>query len=78
MQLITISTMNWQTFSELAFSFTLNPEITLKSIANDEPPAMEVLVDRPEEVSGVTRVAGPWIRGSGRGKNPSAAPIEAA
>ena len=27
------------------------PHITLKSIANDEPPAMEVLVDRPEEVS---------------------------
>ena len=35
--------------------------ITLKSIANDEPPAMEVLVDRPEEVSGVTRVAGPFV-----------------
>ena len=28
----------------------LVPHITLKSIANDEPPAMEVLVDRPEEV----------------------------
>jgi len=39
----------------------LVPHITLKSIANDEPPAMEVLVDRPEEVSGVTRVAGPFV-----------------
>jgi adenine-specific DNA-methyltransferase len=36
------------------------PHITLKSIANDEPPAEEVLVDRPEELSGVTRVAGPF------------------
>lgn len=39
----------------------LVPHITLKCIANDEPPAMEVLVDRPEEVSGVTRVAGPFV-----------------
>ena len=39
----------------------LVPHITLKSIANDEQPAMEVLVDRPEEVSGVTRVAGPFV-----------------
>jgi len=34
------------------------PHITLKSIANNEPPAEEVLVDRPEEVSGITRVTG--------------------
>jgi len=39
----------------------LVPHITLKSVANDEPPVMEVLVDRPEEVSGVTRVAGPFV-----------------
>lgn len=32
MQLITISTMNWQTFSELAFSFTLTIDIALKSL----------------------------------------------
>lgn len=32
MQLITISTMNWQTFSELAFSFRLTPAIMLKSV----------------------------------------------
>jgi len=32
MQLITISTMNFQTFSELAFGFTLTPEIILQGI----------------------------------------------
>lgn len=32
MQLITISTMNWQTFSELAFSFTLTIDIIFKSL----------------------------------------------
>ena len=32
MQLITISTMNWQTFSELAFSFTLTFDIAWKSL----------------------------------------------
>ena len=36
------------------------PHITLKSIANNEPPAEEVLVDRPEETNGITRVAGPF------------------
>jgi len=33
MQLFTISTMNWQSFSELAFSFTLNAAIVAKSLA---------------------------------------------
>ena len=32
MQLVTISTMNWQTFSELAFSFTLTLDIIGKSM----------------------------------------------
>ncbi len=32
MQLITISTMNWQTFSELAFAFTLTFDIVFKSL----------------------------------------------
>lgn len=32
MQLVTISTMNWQTFSELAFSFTLTFNILFKSL----------------------------------------------
>jgi adenine-specific DNA-methyltransferase len=36
------------------------PHVTLKSIANDEPPAEEVLVDRPEVVAGITRVTGPF------------------
>lgn len=37
------------------------PHITLKSIANNEPPAEEVLVDRPEEKKGITRVSGPFV-----------------
>jgi adenine-specific DNA-methyltransferase len=36
------------------------PHITLKSIANNEPPAEEVLVDRPEVENGITRVTGPF------------------
>jgi len=36
------------------------PHITLGSIANNEPPEEEVLVDRPEVKSGVTRVTGPF------------------
>lgn len=39
----------------------LVPHITLKCIANDEPPAMELLVDRPEPNDKVTRVAGPFV-----------------
>ena len=31
-KLLTISTMNWQSFSELAFSFTLTPEIAIKTL----------------------------------------------
>lgn len=37
------------------------PHITLKSIANNEPPAEEVLVDRPETSSKITRVTGPFV-----------------
>ena len=36
------------------------PHITLKSIANNEPPAEEVLVDKPEVESNVTRISGPF------------------
>jgi adenine-specific DNA-methyltransferase len=36
------------------------PHVTLKSIANNQPPAEEVLVDRPEIKSGITRVTGPF------------------
>lgn len=32
MQMYTISTMNWQSFSELAFSFTLTPEIAARTL----------------------------------------------
>ncbi|MES2226537.1 MAG: site-specific DNA-methyltransferase [Pseudomonadota bacterium] len=37
------------------------PHVTLKSIANNEPADVEVLVDRPEFVPGVTRVTGPFV-----------------
>jgi putative ABC transport system permease protein len=33
MQFLSISTMNWQSFAELAFSFKLNPAIVAKSLA---------------------------------------------
>jgi adenine-specific DNA-methyltransferase len=36
------------------------PHITLGSIANAEPPAEEVLVDRPERDDSITRVTGPF------------------
>jgi adenine-specific DNA-methyltransferase len=39
----------------------LVPHITLRSIAKDEPAAMELLVDRPEENGSVTRVSGPFV-----------------
>jgi adenine-specific DNA-methyltransferase len=37
------------------------PHVTLENIANDEPPKPEVLVSRPEVVSKVTRVTGPFV-----------------
>lgn len=36
------------------------PHITLKSIANNEPPEEEILVDRPESDNGVVRVSSPF------------------
>jgi adenine-specific DNA-methyltransferase len=33
--------------------------VTLKSIANNEPPAEEIIVDRPNVVDGIVRVTGP-------------------
>ncbi|WP_027181996.1 site-specific DNA-methyltransferase [Oleidesulfovibrio alaskensis] len=36
------------------------PHITLKSIANNEPPSEKVLVDKPNEENGITRVCGPF------------------
>ncbi|MBF0321080.1 MAG: ABC transporter permease, partial [Nitrospirae bacterium] len=33
LQFFTVSTMNWQTFSELAFTFSLNFEIVLSGFA---------------------------------------------
>jgi adenine-specific DNA-methyltransferase len=37
------------------------PHVTLKSIANDEPPTEEVLVDRPEVDKKITRVTGTFV-----------------
>ena len=37
------------------------PHVTLKSIANDEPPQEEVLVDRPEKKAGIVRISGPFV-----------------
>jgi adenine-specific DNA-methyltransferase len=37
------------------------PHVTLKSIANNEPPDEEVLVDRPEPDNRFVRVAGPFV-----------------
>jgi adenine-specific DNA-methyltransferase len=36
------------------------PHVTLKSVANNEPPDEEVLVDKPEESPSITRVTGPF------------------
>ena len=38
----------------------LVPKISLGDLARNEPPAEEVLVDRPEVVPSVTRVSGPF------------------
>lgn len=37
------------------------PHLKLENIANNEPPAEEVLVDRPETMDGITRVSGPFV-----------------
>jgi adenine-specific DNA-methyltransferase len=39
----------------------LVPYITLKALANDLPLAMKVLVDRPDALGDITRVAGPFV-----------------
>jgi ABC-type antimicrobial peptide transport system permease subunit len=33
MQLVSVSTMNWQSFSEIAFRFSLTPRIVVQSLA---------------------------------------------
>ena len=61
------------------------PHITLKSIANNESPQPEVLVDRPEQQSGITRVTGPFcveatiptpVDWEGESPSPQPSPIE--
>lgn len=36
------------------------PHVTLRSLANDEPPGEEVLVDRPDIRNSITRITGPF------------------
>ncbi|MEW6615326.1 MAG: site-specific DNA-methyltransferase [Thermodesulfobacteriota bacterium] len=42
------------------FKYKTVPHVTLKSIANNEPPAQETLYDQPFKVSGTVRVTGPF------------------
>lgn len=42
------------------FNYKTVPHITLKSIANDEPPATETLYDQPKVDNSKTRVTGPF------------------
>jgi adenine-specific DNA-methyltransferase len=42
------------------FRYKTLPHITLKSIANNEPPATEILYDQPVPDTGKTRVSGPF------------------
>ena len=42
------------------FRYKTVPHITLKSLANDEPPATETLYDQPEQDRKVLRVSGPF------------------
>jgi adenine-specific DNA-methyltransferase len=42
------------------FKYKTVPHITLKSLANDEPPAKETLYDQPEKDNKLLRVSGPF------------------
>jgi adenine-specific DNA-methyltransferase len=42
------------------FIYKIVPHITLKSLANDEPPATETLFDQPEQDKKLLRVSGPF------------------
>ena len=42
------------------FKYKTVPHITLKSLANDEPPATETLYDQPEQNKKLLRVSGPF------------------
>jgi adenine-specific DNA-methyltransferase len=42
------------------FIYKTVPHITLKSLANDEPPATETLYDQPEQDKKLLRVSGPF------------------
>jgi adenine-specific DNA-methyltransferase len=42
------------------FIYKTVPHITLKSIANNEPPETETLYDQPEIEKRITRISGPF------------------
>ncbi|MBX3048837.1 MAG: site-specific DNA-methyltransferase [Anaerolineales bacterium] len=44
----------------MGFEYKTVPHITLKSLANDEEPAQEILYDQPLEAKDLVRVAGPF------------------
>ncbi|MBZ0204230.1 MAG: site-specific DNA-methyltransferase [Ignavibacteria bacterium] len=44
----------------MGFEYKTVPHVTLKSLANDEPPEDEILYDQPAEVKDVIRVTGPF------------------
>ncbi len=44
----------------MGFEYKTIPHVTLKSLANDEPPETEILYDQPFEVKDVVRVTGPF------------------
>ncbi|MCY3972875.1 MAG: site-specific DNA-methyltransferase [Candidatus Dadabacteria bacterium] len=56
------------------FEYKTVPHITLKSIANDEPPAQETLFDQPLKDTNLARVTGPFTVEAVPA--PSVAPIE--
>lgn len=44
----------------MGFEYKTVSHVTLKSLANDEPPEMEILFDQPKEIKDVVRVTGPF------------------
>lgn len=47
-------------FLSMGFEYKTVPHVTLKSLANNEIPQMEILYDQPVEVKDVVRVTGPF------------------
>lgn len=47
-------------FLSMGFEYKTVPHVTLKSLANDEPPETEILYDQTSEDKNIIRVAGPF------------------